>query len=147
MKKPTLGRAELKLLSWVAQEAPVSVAEAAERYGQANGLARTTLLTVLERLRQKGYLTRSKQDGVFRYRPSEPHARQLRGIVGNFMEQALGGSLEPLVAYLTEEASVTPAQLEQLRRMVRDLEAREEMQNMEQSDEATGAPKNKRKSR
>ena len=45
---------------------PPTVGEVAERFGEAQGLARSTILTVMERLRKKGHLTRGKVEGVFR---------------------------------------------------------------------------------
>ena len=41
-----------------------SVAQAAQYFGATQGLARTTILSVMERLREKGYLVREKRDGV-----------------------------------------------------------------------------------
>ena len=69
MKKP-VGEQELALLRWVAEHGPVTVGEAAERFGEAQGLARSTVLTVMERLRGKGHLTRRKVEGVYQYSSS-----------------------------------------------------------------------------
>jgi predicted transcriptional regulator len=78
----------------------------------------------MERLRHKGYLRREKVEGIFRYWPSEPHEQQLRGLVRRFFEQSLGGSLDPFVTYLAEDAHLTPEQLEQLKQLVRELDAK-----------------------
>ena len=63
----SLGDLELELLRWIAQQGPTTVGEAQEGYGVPHSLARSTTVTMMERLRSKGYLTRRKQDGVFRY--------------------------------------------------------------------------------
>ena len=44
-----------------------TVAEVVERFGQPRGLARSTVLTMMERLRKKGHLSRQQVDGVYRY--------------------------------------------------------------------------------
>src|SRR5207249_331104 len=62
MEQPSLGDQELEVLRFVAEHAPISVGEVAERFGEPRGLARTTILTVMERLRKKGFLTRSKAE-------------------------------------------------------------------------------------
>lgn len=124
MRKAALGEEEGLILKWVAEHAPASVGEVARALGESRGLARTTVLTVMERLRGKGFLERAKVEGVFRYSPSEPHPTQMRGLVSRFVERSLGGSLDPFVAYLAEEASLSQAQVESLRRLVHDLEAR-----------------------
>ena len=60
-----LGEQQLDLLRFVTENAPITVGEMAKVYGSPRGLARTTILTVMERLRTKGYLSRKKVEGVF----------------------------------------------------------------------------------
>jgi predicted transcriptional regulator len=123
--RPTIGRAELQVLRYVTDHHPVSVGDVARDFGREAGLARNTVLTVMERLRHKGYLTRRKSAGVYRYAPVVGKADVLRVLVRDFVEGALGGSLEPFMAYLAEEAELTAGQLEELKRLVRDLDAGE----------------------
>jgi predicted transcriptional regulator len=78
----------------------------------------------MERLRRKGYLTRSKVDGVYRYSPSVPRLQLLNGLVRDFVDHALGGSVSPFVAYLAQDARITAEELEDLRRLVDELEQR-----------------------
>ena len=59
-EKPGLGEQELALLRFVTDRAPVTVRAALAQFGEPRGLARTTVLTVMERLRTKGYLRRQK---------------------------------------------------------------------------------------
>ena len=82
-----LGERESAILAWIAAHAPASVSEVAGEFERSHGLARTTLLTVMERLRTKGFLVREKLDGVFRYAPSEPHSDQMRELVSRFVER------------------------------------------------------------
>ena len=83
---------------------------------------RTTVLNVMERLRKKGFLKRKQTAGVYQYSPSLSKAELLRGLVREFVDQSLGGSLSPFVAYLIEEARLTEQELHDLKQMVRDLE-------------------------
>ena len=123
MKRPPLGEQELALLRYVIDRAPVSVGEAAEAFGKAHGLARTTVLTMMERLRNKGYLERSRDDGgAYRYSPCVSRAELLRALVGDFTERMLGGSLQPFVAYLAEETELSDEELATLRKLVARLD-------------------------
>lgn len=79
----------------------------------------------MERLRKKGYLTRKRIDGVYRYSPRVPKANLLQKLVRDFVETALGGSLAPFVSYLVEEAKVSEEELKELKKVVRELEAQE----------------------
>ena len=121
MNKTKLGEQESALLAWVAAHAPASVAQILAGWGNANGLARTTVTTMLERLRAKGYLKREKLGVAFVYAPQAEHEKQLRGVVGRFVEKTLGGSLDPFVAYLSD-ANLSEAQKEQLRALVERLD-------------------------
>jgi predicted transcriptional regulator len=123
MEIPTLGDQELDVLRFVAEHAPISVGEVAQQFGEPRGLARTTILTVMERLRKKGYLTRSKPERPARYSPRFPQTEVMRGLVREFVEKTLGGSLSPFVAYLAEAKGLSEVELTVLRRLVGDLEA------------------------
>jgi predicted transcriptional regulator len=121
MTRPPLGDQELQALRFVADAAPVSVGEAAAQFGEPRGLARTTVLTIMERLRRKGYLSRWKEGGVFRYAPQVAPSEALRQKVEEFIHKSLGGNVTPLVAYLAEGQSFTPEELEALRRLAESL--------------------------
>lgn len=126
MTKPTLGDQELLLLRHVAEAGPLTVGQAAEGFGERHGLARSTVLTVMERLRQKGYLTRRRVDGVFQYRSVEGADALLKGVVGEFVERTLAGSVSPFVAYLAEAGDeVSEEDLARLEALVRALREKE----------------------
>jgi predicted transcriptional regulator len=115
---PPLGEQELEILRYVAEHAPISVREVASRFGDSHRLARTTILTVMERLRNKGYLTRRKREGVYVYAPVFPQGQLLQGLVRDFVEKTLGGSLSPFVAYLTESKGLTPGEVAELQALM-----------------------------
>ncbi|HET9450538.1 MAG TPA: BlaI/MecI/CopY family transcriptional regulator [Aggregicoccus sp.] len=119
-----VGEQELAVLRYVAEHGPATVGEVAERYGEAQGLARSTILTVMERLRAKGHLTRRKVGGVFQYASRVPKAELLRGVVGDFVQRALAGSLSPFAAYLAQAETVSDEELQQLQDVVRRLQQR-----------------------
>ena len=114
------------MVRYVSDNGPVTVGEAARGYGEARGLARTTIQTVLERLRQKGYVSREKTDGVYHYSACVEQRLLLRSLVRDFTERVLGGSVEPLVAYLAQEANVSDKELEELHKLVDSLSDRNE---------------------
>jgi predicted transcriptional regulator len=124
VEHPSLGEQEMDLLQYVTENAPVSVRQAAEGFGQPRGLARTTVLTVLERLRRKGYLARARRRGVYRYSPRMPQEEVLRGLVQEFVRSTLRGSLAPVVAYLAQARELTEAEVEELDRLVAELKGR-----------------------
>jgi predicted transcriptional regulator len=121
MAKGTLGEQELALLRHVADAGPSTVGEVADRFGTPRGLARSTVLTMMERLRHKGHLGRRLADGLYRYRASESSTELVRGVVRRFVERTLGGSVSPLVAYLDDTAELSDEELRALRQVVERL--------------------------
>ena len=123
-RKPTpAGDQELALLRWLAERGGASVGEAAEAYGAARGLARSTVLTMMERLRAKGHLRRRREGGVYRYHSPASAGQVLRGAVERFVDKTLGGSFSPVVAYLAERAQVSRVELAELEALVERLQA------------------------
>ena len=121
----TIGDQELALLRHVADRGGASVGEVADAYGAGRGLARSTVLTMMERLRQKGYLARRRGgDGVFRYTSRESTGEVMRAAVRDFVRQTLDGEVSPVVAYLVEDAEVSDAELAELEALVDRLQAR-----------------------
>ena len=121
-RRPNIGRAELEILHYVHDHHPVTVRDVAEHVSKTKGHGRTTVLNVIARLSSKGYLTRKRVGGVYHYSPRVPKAQLLRSLVSDFVDKALGGSLSPFVAYLAEDARVSEKELEELKRIVSELE-------------------------
>jgi predicted transcriptional regulator len=120
--KAGLGQSELEILRYIQDHHPLTVRELADHVAETKGHTRTTALNVMERLRRKGHLTREKVDGVYRYSPSQPKPQLLQSLVRDFVAGALGGSVEPFVAYLGQEANLTDAQVEELRQVLEQLD-------------------------
>lgn len=126
MTRKSIGDQELALLRWVAERDGVTVGEAAEGFGAPRDLARSTVLTMMERLRAKGHLSRRKVEGVYRYSSPASATEVLRGVVESFVERTLGGSVSPFVAYLAESEELTDDELEELEALVARLQSKTE---------------------
>jgi predicted transcriptional regulator len=120
----SLGALELDVLKAIWESPACTVAEVAERFPRGK-YARTTVLTVVQRLHAKGLLKRRKEGGIFRYSATQPREQVLSRLITRFVENFLDGSPAPFVAYLTETKNITPEQKAVLEAMVRDIEKRE----------------------
>jgi predicted transcriptional regulator len=116
----SLGELELQVWRYVADRQGVTVADVAGEFARRRSLARTTILTVMERLRSKRYLRRNRAGGSYRYFTSRSKARFLQSLVGQFLDRAMGGSLDPFVAYLMQDAKLTDQQLQELKKFVEE---------------------------
>jgi predicted transcriptional regulator len=119
----SIGDQEMALLRQVAEQGSMTVAQAVEAFGASRGLARSTVLTMMERLRAKGRLERHQVDGVFHYTSPATPRELLRGAVESFVERTLDGSVSPFVSYLVEAADVSDAELAELERLVAKLQS------------------------
>jgi len=120
----SIGDQELALLRFVAENGPLTVAEAVESFGVDRGLARSTVLTMMERLRVKGHVKRRRVDGLYRFSSPATSNELLRRAVQGFVEKTLEGSVSPFVSYLVEGAEVSDEELADLERLVVRLQAR-----------------------
>ena len=121
-------RAEMEIINYIMDHQPVTVrrvtqAMSSRRAGRSP--ARTTVLTLMERLRAKRWLTRQRSPDGFVYSLRVSKAALLRNLVGDFVTNALGGSMSPFVAYLTEQAKLTDRQAEELRKIIDQMDERE----------------------
>jgi predicted transcriptional regulator len=121
-KRP--GEQELALLTWLAERPATTVGEVADAYGADRGLARSTVLTMMERLRKKGHLTRQRVQGVYRYSAGAGPDDVLKEAVGTFVSRTLNGSVSPFVAYLNDGGQITPEELAELEQLVARLQTR-----------------------
>jgi predicted transcriptional regulator len=119
----TIGEQELALLRHIADRGGITVGEAADEFGTGRSLARSTVLTMMERLRQKGHLSRRMVDGVYRYRALASSADLLKGAVQRFIERNLDGSVSPFLAYLSEAGDLSGKELRELEKILARLDA------------------------
>jgi len=122
MRSQKLGDQELAVLRYVTDHGPASVRQVAVAF---ESLARTTILTVLERLRSKGYVSREREDGAFVYSATQDQQRVTSGLIGEFIKSKLGGSVGSFVAYLSHSEGLTDDEVAELKRIAVKLDRRE----------------------
>lgn len=125
-RKKDLGELELAVLNTVYANPGSSVREIAAIMAEERGLARTTILTVMQRLHGKGFLKRRKVGAVYRFTATSEQRQVVSDLIGQFVRKTLGGSPAPFLAYLAEANDLTDEQIAQLREIVDDLERSEE---------------------
>jgi predicted transcriptional regulator len=121
MADKSIGEQELALLRYIADRGSATVGEAADEFGTARNLARSAVLTMMERLRRKGQLARRLLDGVYRYRARTTSAVLMKRAVQRFVERNLDGSVSPFIAYLSETGRVSDDELRELEGIVARL--------------------------
>ena len=122
MEPSKLGEQELEILRHIAQHPSSTAGEVAEHFAHVRSVARTTVVTMMERLRQKRYLVRKKEGGVYRYSSRLSYSALLQSLMSDFTDRVMGGSLEPFVAFLAGHANLSEQQVRNLTQIIRDIE-------------------------
>src|SRR5262245_26976122 len=109
---------EMDVLQCLQEIQPATVRDVAEAIAAKRNLARTTVLTHLERLRKRKFLVRRSVNGVNHYSLARPAEEIRRSAVADFVERMFGGSFSPLVAYLSQQTELSEADTRELQRLI-----------------------------
>ena len=107
-----LGQLEAVVMGrlWAA-ERPLSVRDVVEDLRQDRNLAYTTVMTVLDNLRRKGMVSRTKDGRAYRYRPVQTREEHTAAL----MEQVLASSDNRQATLLHFAEQISAEELVQLR--------------------------------
>ncbi|MBC7805273.1 MAG: BlaI/MecI/CopY family transcriptional regulator [Akkermansiaceae bacterium] len=123
MRDKSLGEQAQAVLRYIAEWDGATVGEVMDGFGEPQGLSRSTIVTVMDRLRAQGYLTRDKDpDGVFRYVPAQPQEELLGWLISRFIEKTLAGRLTALSVYFTRSSKLTDNEKNELNRLLAKME-------------------------
>jgi predicted transcriptional regulator len=117
--KTTLTGQELEIMKVVWNLEKATVRQVYETLLERRRIAYTTVMTMMNILEQKGYLTKRQADRAFVYQPAQPQKQVIRSMVREFVDRVFNGSAEPLVAHLVEDRRLTESDLEDIRRMIK----------------------------
>ena len=128
MAKPqgTLTGAQLEIMEavWAGGPEGVTVAEIWDHVSRSRRVARTTVLTLVHRLQQRGWLVRKKGGRSYRYLAFRSRELATGRLAGEFVDEFFGGSAAELVMSLLGSNRIGRKELERLREIL--AEARQE---------------------
>ena len=96
-----------------------TVNEVEEQLRKKREIAHTTVLTTLDRMYRKGYLTREKQGKAFVYEPSYSREQFERTMAQEVLGALLGGLGEPVLSTFVELVSTDEGKLERLEELIK----------------------------
>ena len=115
MRTSGLGEQEHLVLCTVAELGPCTVRQVFECVGQPEGLAYTTIATVLDRLFAKGVLSRHLEGKAFLYKATKKTAAADKGRTLSLVRKLLGSGPSPALATLVDAVeSIDPDLLDRL---------------------------------
>jgi BlaI family penicillinase repressor len=120
-KLPPLGDFELQVLQLVWEHEPCMERQISDLVRKRRPVARTTVLKTMQRLEAKGLLVRSEGESPIRFRATVPRRELMPALIGQFVDNVLGGSAEALVAYFGSSRKLSAKDLEALKTIARKI--------------------------
>jgi BlaI family penicillinase repressor len=114
--KLTPGQLEIMNLFW--EHGELGVAQVWQMLSSQRAIARNTVQTTLKRLADKGWLQARAQGNAFYFRAARPQKTTLRGMLGQLLDGAFGGSPSGLVMALMESRRISPAEAQRIRELI-----------------------------
>ena len=104
------------------EHAPRTGREAVEDLRVRAGWSRSTTLTMLRRMTDKGLIACDDQGEMLRYRPLLRRDDAVRQETRSFLDRVYQGSVSLLVSAMTKEQKLSAQELEELREILRQAE-------------------------
>ena len=118
---PTLGELEARVLQLIWDRQPCTERQVWDLVQQERPAARTTVLKTIQRLEGKGLLARQENSTPILWRAAIEQRRALPELVQRFVDGVLGGSAEPLVAYLAGQKKLSDRDVAALQKIAEKL--------------------------
>ena len=99
-----------------------TVRDVYERLRARRAVAYTTVLTMMKILEQKGYVTKTRADKAFVYRPAKPRAEVLGGMVREFVDRVFDGASRPMLLHLVKQAKLRDKDRKTLLKAIEEVE-------------------------
>jgi len=121
-----LGETEMEVLHHVWDLGEATVADVRERILEDRDVAYTTIMTVLKKLAEKGYLTYHKEGRSYVYAPAQQPNEVQHSLLRRLMEKVFHGSPSALVQTLVQREDLSDAERREIKNIIDALEASEE---------------------
>ncbi len=115
-----LGELESAVMEILWSKPEQTVNEVEERLREKRDIAHTTVLTTMDRMYRKGYLTREKQAKAFVYSPQYSRKEFERTMAQEVLGALIGHSAETAVSTFVDLIGNDPGALDQLEAKIRE---------------------------
>jgi BlaI family transcriptional regulator, penicillinase repressor len=115
---PPLSEAQMEIMNVVWNRGEATVADVWKALESQRKVARSTVLTMLARLQEKGWLCCDEEGHAFRYRAAVPREATLGQVVRRLVDTAFAGSAEGLVMALLHGRGVSKEEARRIKKMI-----------------------------
>ena len=121
----SLTPSEWQLMECLWEQAPRTGREAVDDLRVRAGWSRSTTLTMLRRMTEKGLIACDSEGDALRYRPLVRREDAVREETRSFLNRVYRGSVSMLVSAMTEEQPLSREEIDTLREILRQAEEAE----------------------
>jgi predicted transcriptional regulator len=123
MNKPIpISEAESQVMEVLWRGSPRTAEDVVAELRQQQPWQEATIKTLLNRLLKKGAVRADKDGRRFLYSPVLAREQWLAAESGSMVERLFGGRIAPLVAHFGQHGKLSADDLDELKRLVRELE-------------------------
>lgn len=125
MKKSSLPKptdAELAILRVLWERGPCTVREVWENLNPKQEIGYTTVLKLMQIMVGKGLLERNESQRSHVYQAARSEEQTQRQVVGHLLERLFSGSATKLVMQALATKKATPAELQEIRKILGEME-------------------------
>ncbi len=120
-KKPSEAEVEILQILW--EEQPCSVRRVHEIIGISKDVGYTTILKQLQRMQDKGLVTREPGDGKsYLYSAAQPQGQTQSNLLGRLLKTAFRGDVNELVMHALGDANASKEDLEAIKKFIAQIE-------------------------
>jgi BlaI family penicillinase repressor len=118
--RPVLTDQELEIMKIIWTRGSATVRDVYEELLKRRKIAYTTVMTMMGILEQKGHLKKSTEERAYVYTPSQPQREVVGNMVQDFLKRVFNGSAKPLLVHLVEDKKLSPDELDEIRKLLKD---------------------------
>ena len=118
-RKPDPSPVELEILSILWRMGRGTVKDIQTALNPIRPLARTTINTMMTRMKDKGYVDAREKNYALEFWPLIERESVTRHKLNNLVDKVLEGNIAPLAVYIVENRDLTPDQIKVLEEIVR----------------------------
>lgn len=113
-ERKTLTAAEWNLMECLWQHASCTGREAIDYLAQSAGWSRSTTLTMLRRMTEKGLISCREQNGVNTYSPLIQRDAAVSHATDSFLDRVYHGSVSMMLSAFTQKHALSPEEIAEL---------------------------------
>ncbi len=121
---PRISEAEWTVMEVLWRNHPLTALEVVQGLAHRKEWQDQTIRTMLRRLIQKKAVVFEADGKVYHYRPAVTREECALVESKSFLNRLLGGAIQPLLVQLVQEAKLTPAEIAELKRLLKEKEGK-----------------------